>query len=172
MTTFLALIAFGGVLLLLLKVYGFEKVWERTNGPADLGLVVFETLKKGPKPNQALICPQNMCSAEDRDSVSPRYALSADAMKKAFIKSLEGETHLHRVDDDSDPMQIRYVQHTPLLRFPDTISVRFIPLDENRSTIALYARAQVGYSDMGNNLKRLNRWLSRLTSFETSYETS
>lgn len=168
MTTFIALIAVAAILLFLLKVYGLEKVWERTSGPADLGPVSFDTLKKTPKPNQALICPQDMCRDEDRDQVAPIYSLSAEDLKSALMKSLEAEDSLTRVDDKADPLQVRYVHYTPFMRYPDTISVQFIPLGEAKSTLALYARAQVGYSDMGNNLKRLNRWLDRLKQHETS----
>lgn len=166
MTTFLTLLALAAVLFFILKAYGFEKMWEVTSGPADLGPVAFDTLKKGPKPNQALICPRDLCRDQDRDDTAPVYDLTAGELKDALIQSLQAEEHLTRVDDDSDPLQIRYVQHTPLMRFPDTISVRFMPLGEKQSTIALYGRAQVGYSDMGNNLQRLKHWLARLSEHE------
>lgn len=166
LTILLAIVAVGGVIFLVLTAYGWEKVWERTSGPADRGAVVFEDLAKGPKPNQALICPDGLCQDGERDEASPIYALPVDELRRAFFTAVENEDDLERVEGGSDDLQVRYVQRTRLLRFPDTINVRFLALGDNRSTIALYGQSLVGTSDLGVNLKRLRRWLSRLEQYE------
>jgi uncharacterized protein (DUF1499 family) len=48
------------------------------------------------------------------------------------------------------------------MRFPDTINVLIIPISADASTLALYSRSQIGYSDWGVNRKRLERWLERI----------
>ncbi len=159
-------IAVLGVLFLVATTYGWEKIWTSQFGSPDLGPVVFEGLEKGPNPNQALICPDGVCKDEDRDSVSPVYALGMDDLKKHFLKSLEAEKSLTRVDDGSDPLRMRFVQRSRVFRFPDTINVQFFALGDDRSTLALYSQAQIGVSDFGANPERLERWLKRLTKFE------
>jgi uncharacterized protein (DUF1499 family) len=48
------------------------------------------------------------------------------------------------------------------MRFPDTIVVRYLRLGENRSTLAIYSRSQLGRYDLGVNLARIERWLDKL----------
>ena len=154
------------MLFLALTTYGWENVWTRLAGPADLGQVVFEDLAKGPKPNQALICPDGICRDSDRDATSPVYKLNVEALQTAFLESLEPEKGLARVDGDSEQNKLRFVQRSRLLRYPDTINVRFFALGDKQSTLAIYSRSQIGTSDLGVNLARLNRWLARLSEFE------
>jgi len=63
-----------------------------------------------------------------------------------------------------EPAQNRLVviQHTPLLRFPDIVTVEFVALDPHRSSVALYSRARYGKLDFGVNRRRVETWLARL----------
>ena len=40
------------------------------------------------------------------------------------------------------------------------LSVRFLPLDDNSSTLAVYSRSRFGYGDRGVNKGRIKRWLA------------
>jgi uncharacterized protein (DUF1499 family) len=48
------------------------------------------------------------------------------------------------------------------MRFPDTVDALVVGRGEGRSTVALYSRSQVGYSDLGVNRARIARWLERI----------
>lgn len=158
--------ALWGVVFLILTTYGWEKVWEHQFGPADQGAVIFEDFAKGPKPNQALMCPFGICKESDVDKTSPIYNVSADKLKAGLIKALASEKSLKRVDDQSDPMRLRYVQRTRLMRFPDTINIQIFALGDDSSTLALYSTSLVGESDFGVNLQRANRWLSKIKQLQ------
>ena len=155
-----------GVVFLVLTTYGWEKVWEARFGSPDLGTVQFEDFAKGPLPNQALACPNGVCRDGDRDIISLRYGLSVDELRIALLTALDQEDSLERVDDGKDPLRLRFVQRTRLLRFPDTIRVQLFSLDAQTTTIALYSQSQVGVDDFGINKARLQRWLSRLKQYE------
>lgn len=163
---FFILVALVAIAFASLTFYGWERVWMASFGPADLGSVTFEGLKRDPKPNQALICPANLCSSESVDQDSPVYAVAADRLREELLKSLEEEADLERVDNKADLLKLRFVQRTEWMRFPDTIRVAILPIDENTSTLAIYSQSQIGESDFGVNLERTNRWLSRLEKFE------
>ena len=49
----------------------------------------------------------------------------------------------------------RYVVRSKRMRFPDTVNVRIFGAGDQGSTLALYSRSQIGYSDMGANEQRL-----------------
>lgn len=149
-----------------LYLYSWERVWTSAFGNPDLGPVEFADLQKGSKPNQALICPPNLCDTETVDHDSPVYAVSADQLRAELLKSLDEETDLEQVDDRSQPLKMRFIQRSKLMRYPDTIRVQVIPIDEDTSTLAIYSQSQIGESDFGVNLERADRWLSRLEKFQ------
>lgn len=130
-------------------------------GPADLGPVVFETLQRRNSPNDALACPPGLCNARS-DVVPPVFAATASDLRVALSRVLAREAHLQLADADDLVPSERYVQRTPLMRFPDTIDVRFIDLPDGRSTLAIYSRSQLGTHDLGANRARIERWLDGL----------
>lgn len=54
-----------------------------------------------------------------------------------------------------------YVQTTPLIGFPDYISVRIADAG-GTSRLSVLSRSRFGYSDLGANRRRVDRWLAEL----------
>ena len=139
---------------------GPERVWALF-GPADLGPVAFETLERRATPNDALACPPDICRAQS-DLTPPEYAVDAAKLRAAFAQMISAEPRVTRVAFDDGALTDRYVQRSALMRYPDTIVVRFFDRPGGRSTLALYSRSQLGHGDMGVNRARLERWLAEL----------
>jgi uncharacterized protein (DUF1499 family) len=157
------LAAISALLLAFLAAFfivGPERIWALI-GPADLGPVNFETLKRRTSPNDALACPPGLCSVKS-DVAPPVFAVGAPELQKAFAKVIASEPLVTQVARDESGFSARYVQRTKIMRFPDTVNVRFIDLGEGRSTIALYSRSQLGEGDFGVNRARIERWLAKL----------
>ena len=146
--------------LAIIVAVGRERIW-RLAGPPDLGDVTFETLKRRATPNDALACPPSLCAARS-DLAPPVFALPPDQLRTALTRALAAEELLERVASDDSHLQDRYVQRTRLMRFPDTIVVRFLAAGEGRSSPALYSRSQLGRRDLGANRARIERWLKKL----------
>ena len=142
-------------------IVGPERIWVLA-GPADLGPVSFETLRRRTTPNDALACPRDVCVARI-DITPPVFALNAGDLRTAFRKVLGSEPNIEQVASDGGTQTERYIQRSRIMRFPDTIVVRFIDLGDGRSTIALYSRSQLGESDLGVNRRRIERWLEKLS---------
>jgi len=49
-----------------------------------------------------------------------------------------------------------------LMRYPDTVVARIYGAGPGRSMLGLYSRSQIGYSDMGMNRARIERWLAAI----------
>src|SRR5258706_11313429 len=139
---------------------GPDHVWSLF-GTADLGPVAFETLQRRTTTNDALACPADVCQAKS-DLASPLFAVSAHDLRAAFRQAISSEPRLSLVQSDDGALADRYVQRSQLMRYPDTIVVRFFDRPGGHSTIALYSRSQLGRGDMGVNLARLQRWLNGL----------
>lgn len=150
------LAAAGGAFLLL----GPERIWSLF-GPTDLGPVMFESLRRRDTPNDALACPPDLCPAMI-DILPPEFAVAPSALREAFSRAILPERRLTLVDIDDRMSTERYVQRSEKMRFPDTIVVRFLERPGGRSTIAIYSRSQLGYSDLGANRARIERWLDKL----------
>jgi len=152
------LVALAGAFWLM----GPERVWATLFGPADLGAVSFETLERRSTPNDALACPSRLCKAET--DIMPRaYPVDVPTLRKAFLAAMKTERRLTRIHIDDRTPTDRFVQRSERLRFPDTIVVRYVALDEGGSSIAIYSRSQIGRSDLGVNQARIERWLDKLS---------
>jgi len=123
--------------------------------------VDFSTLRLKPSPNQFLVCPPGYCAAEAH-LASPEFDMSAAELRNRWVERIETLPRVERIAGDDASEQYDFEQTTPLLGFPDTITVRFIDLGDGRSTFAVYSRSHYGYSDMGANRKRIGQWLANL----------
>ncbi|MGE0724798.1 MAG: DUF1499 domain-containing protein [Alphaproteobacteria bacterium] len=160
LSTTLAIVACVAALILALRLIGPERVW-RLWGPPDLGPVAFETLVRRKNPNDALAAPTGFSPARV-DILPTDFPVPPRALAAAFTRALADEPRLEKVAEDADGLSQRWVQRSALLRYPDTIAVRFLDRPGGHSTIALYGRSQIGRSDFGVNRARIVRWLDKL----------
>jgi hypothetical protein len=105
-----------------------------------------------------LACPSGYCSAAAAIT-SPVFDLPWDRLRDYWIEMISGETRVVRAIADLGPGRYVYIQHSPIFRFPDIVTVELIPLGPTRSSIALYSRSRYGEYDFRKNRKRVERWL-------------
>ena len=151
-----------GVVFLVATTFGWDNIWEKLVGPPDMGVVEFEGLGKRSSPNQALVCPDGVCKDDDRDLSSPLYSVDAAQLRARVIEAMTTVSDAERLDDDSDPLRLRYLTRSRLMRFPDTTDIAFYNMGDGRSTLAIYARAQIGKTDFGANLARVKKLLAAI----------
>ncbi|MGX1098707.1 DUF1499 domain-containing protein [Amorphus sp. MBR-141] len=142
--------------------FGRDRIWVMVAGPADLGPVDFATLQPGPYPNHFLVCPPAVCKAGVSHADAPVFAVPASRLMAAVDAVAAAEPRTRRVDDGTHPLGARYVVRSRVMHFPDTVSVDVVPLDDDRSTLAVYARSQLGSDDFGVNRRRIERWLAEI----------
>lgn len=140
---------------------GRERALVLVFGPMDDRPVDFQTLVLGPKPNQYLLCPEGYCAAEPH-RVSPVFDGPVDTLRRRWQEMVGRQPRVEAIAADDEAMQYDYVQRSRLMRYPDTVTVKFIALDDGRSTLAVYSRSHYGRSDFGVNEKRIEAWLAAL----------
>jgi uncharacterized protein (DUF1499 family) len=141
-------------------------IWEGTTLEStfdieDVPLIDFASLQRTPDPNQYLLCPKAMCTTQT-DGEAPLFDVPVEQLQVAWDEMLAEQPRIQLLRRDVTNMQIDYVQRTPLLRFPDLITVRFVPIDDTHSTFAIYSRSIYGRGDMGVNRARVEEWLAKL----------
>ncbi len=124
--------------------------------------VDFAQLRLKSSPNQYLICPEGYCS-EQAHSVAPEFSISADQLQAAWFTVIEAQPATEVIERNEGERQFDIETLTPLVGFPDTVTVRFIELPDGRSTLAIYSRSHYGRSDLGANKKRIDQWLGQVS---------
>ena len=124
-----------------------------------LDLVMLELTEK---PNQYLVAPANYCQKASPHREAPTYDVPATVLRDAWLKVVEKQPRTTQTAGDDSALQYDFVQRSAIMRYPDTVTVRFLPLEDSRSTLAIYSRSKYGYSDLGVNKKRIDNWLDAL----------
>jgi uncharacterized protein (DUF1499 family) len=138
------------------------RFYELAFGSPDLGPVDFETFTRSSRPNTALACQPGFCRNATADFDPGVFPVSEEELRRRFTAVALRDPRVipvYRHAAPGLPTQDRYVQRSERMSFPDTIDVRFIPLTESTSTLAVYSRSQLGYRDFGVNLARVRRWV-------------
>jgi len=118
-------------------------------------------------PNSYRMAPEGL--TEKRiDIISPIYSENALTIAQAFDEFALRQRSTVRIAGFPAELMMTYVQRTERLKFPDYISIKFIDLGDNTSTIAVYSRSRYGYADQGVNKARVDRWVKTLETFEFS----
>jgi uncharacterized protein (DUF1499 family) len=159
--TIKALAALVILLALVFVAFGPEKSLVVAFGPVEEISVDFKVLELSAKPNQFLVCPEDYCQAKP-NMISPVFAVSALALKDRWMTMLADQPRITAGSGDDDTLQYNFVQRSALMRFPDSITVRFIALDDSQSTLAIYSRSHYGRRDFGVNKARVQAWLAAL----------
>lgn len=138
------------------------KILDTLTGEPDLGPAEFANLRPRGKPNQAFIAPEGFVSTREPDFNAPEFALSAHELRSALTEYVDSQPKIRLVASDDNALHDRFLRRSPWMAFPDTIDVKFIPLDEKRSTLAIYARAKLGIRDFGANLALIKSIIAAL----------
>jgi len=150
------------IILTLLIVVGlaFRLIgpWDRLLPAAPLTVTDFATLDRQPPANSYLLCPSGLCA--DADAESPVFEMSAPELLVAILRVAErsGTVTARMPREDGVELIVR----TPLVRFPDRVSIQVFPVTEGTATLAIYSRSRYGSSDYGANRTRVEAWLSQL----------
>jgi uncharacterized protein (DUF1499 family) len=110
--------------------------------------------------NAFLACPPHYCAAVS--APSPVFAVPVERLADIWGELIAEQPNIAIVEDT--PAQHRQVaiQHTPLLRFPDIVTVEFVALGADHSSLAIYSRSRYGKGDFGTNRKRVLAWLGQI----------
>lgn len=156
----------GGLFVLIALLYivvGFERVWSAMAGKPSSEIIQVATIKKTTKPNQYLVCPNDFCD-EKSDRISPVFDASVDRLQAVMAEIERNDANFSKVNSDDGDRRQKYIMRSPFWRFPNLISIEYVPLENEQSTIAIYAQAQLGQSDLGANKAFIDQLLSEISS--------
>ena len=121
------------------------------------------TLRPPLPPPSFLACPPDYCAAAGISV--PIFAMPWPRLREVWVKMIACQPRVVRIAEELDGRRLVYIQHSSLFRFPDIITVEFVPLGPDRSSLALYSRSRYGHYDFRQNRRRIETWLARLSDF-------
>lgn len=138
--------------------------WGRGDGAVDEPMPDFATLVPGHTPNQYLALPPGFASPAPAHGESPVFDLPVAELETRALDAIRAQPRVTAIAADPARRQYAFVQRTAILRFPDTVTVRFVGVADGRSSLAIYSRSKVGYSDLGANAARVRTWLEAIAA--------
>ena len=111
-------------------------------------------------PNSSRVVPAG--SDVVADGAAPVFETSTQDLAAAFDRVARESGSVDVVGGSPEGCFVTYVQPSSLFAFPDYISVKFIEIDADTSTLAVFSRSRLGKSDLGVNKKRVTAWLDQL----------
>lgn len=159
----LGLLAIGAAYAALAAIKGRKEALALVFGPVVREPVNFPTLRLKSTPNQYLVCPEGYCAAPAH-RVAPPFSVPVQELQDAWFEVIAAQPSTQVIARDKSARQFEIETLTPLIGFPDTITVRFLETPDGGSTLAVYSRSFYGKSDLGANKKRLDAWLAQLAA--------
>jgi uncharacterized protein (DUF1499 family) len=132
-------------------------------GPVERRQVIFATLGPHKRPNRYLVCPPQYCGIAPM-RVSPTFDEPVAALRDRWMEMIKRQPRVTQIAVSADKLQFDYEQRSKFFRFPDTITLRLIPVSNNRTTLAILSRSHYGHGDFGVNRERIDSWLAELST--------
>ncbi|MEH7827017.1 DUF1499 domain-containing protein [Gemmobacter denitrificans] len=148
----IALVTFGLPFLAALTFSAFVRL-----APLDPGVwhVSLENVRRSGKPNDIRIRP------EGGDIAAPVFAMTPELLAERIASIALGEPRTRLLAGSPAEGRMTFVQRSALWGFPDLVTVETLPAPGG-STFRLWSRSRFGYSDLGVNRARAERWLQAL----------
>ncbi len=143
---------------------GIDDAYTLIFGPPDLGSVDFENLVRRTSPNDALACNGDICGETPVDFVTPVYPIPGARLREIVREVALAQPRTQLVYSARWEEEDRFVVRSALMRYPDTVVARVYGAGPGQSMLGLYSRSQIGYSDLGINRARLERWLDAISA--------
>ena len=125
-------------------------------------IVDFATLKPRKATNVFLMCPPGVCGIPP-DAPSPIFDMEWERLRDYWSETIAHQPRVKLVAGDGDLRKLTYIQHTAVFRFPDIVTIEFVPVEGgHKSSFAIESRSRYGKGDMGTNRQRVETWVDLL----------
>lgn len=135
--------------------------WDTFFGDATVGALKptdFENLER-PEGKGFLVCPRFICLASEPDREPSVFDVPAERLRALVLEYIDSQPEIRIWKAIPADQQYEFIEKTPEMRSPDIISVKFFPLSDNSSTMAIYSRSPLEDNDSERSRLRIEKWL-------------
>lgn len=123
--------------------------------------VDFKHLELPNSPNYYWVCPVTYCNKAPSEH-APVFDVGKSKLQKIGDKILKAMPRMQLIKADTAESKFFYVQKSLVFRFPDYITIQYIDVSPQQSSVALLSRSKYGYYDFSVNKKRVQSILRQL----------
>tara|TARA_B100000678_G_scaffold288144_2_gene296026 strand:+ start:905 stop:1312 length:408 start_codon:yes stop_codon:yes gene_type:complete len=127
-------------------------------------LNTLRTVERPSSPNTALAAPDAVSIDAEVDRAVPVFDLSVEHLFEKAVSVWSDQKRVTCEYADTENQVAGFVAKTPFFGFKDDVYVEAVPVGETQSSVILYSKSRVGYSDLGKNRKRVDQWLDLLSA--------
>lgn len=127
----------------------------------------FSRLRLRKSRNQYLVAPRGH-TADAPHRVAPVFDRPVHQLAGDFRRHALTQPGVTMEDVSIDGRMLELIHRSSLFKFSSRISVMFMPLGEDRSTLAIYSRSQ--YGRRSTSRKRIDDWLAAIGAPEETAE--
>lgn len=133
-------------------------------------IVDFRQLRPARAPRYVM-CPAAVCP-DTANAPSPTFSMRWERLRDYWNEAIAMQPRLELVAAEAGGRKLTYVQRSFFFRFPDIITVEFMPAGAGRSTLAIASHSRYGRSDFGVNGERVEAWTELLVSMMRKEQVS
>jgi uncharacterized protein (DUF1499 family) len=124
-------------------------------------VVDFAARASAGRDNVFAACPTQFCTPSGNIE-SPIFNMGWERLLDYWREVIDAQRNVELVAEDRGRHRLTYIQRSAVLRFPDIVTVEFVPLGDERSSLAIDSRSRYGVGDLGVNRRRVTAWLDLL----------
>jgi uncharacterized protein (DUF1499 family) len=158
MTVALGIVVGAAILMLAIRLYMSRDAEGRA---AAAEIVDFAKLGPPDRDNSFVLCPPELCPSSAL-APSPTFNMKWERLRDYWQEMVAMQPRIELVAKDAGGRQFTYVQRSAVFRFPDVVTVAFMPVGDARSTLAVLSRSRYGRRDFGVNAARIDAWMAML----------
>lgn len=121
--------------------------------------VEFASLVLPRSPNTCLAMPASHPGFKHLET--PLYPVAPGVLLERLLRVASGFARTTRIAHWPERHQAQWVERSALMNYPDIIVAEAAPA-HGGAALFLYSRSLFGYSDLGANRARIDRWLAAL----------
>lgn len=121
----------------------------------------FAALQVPSSPNWYLACPPGARHPHCRES-SPVFQVDLPRLRSQFFEVVSAAPRTALIADAPSHNRYCFIQKSRLFKFVDEITVEFVELGPEKSSLYIFSRSRRGWWDLGVNRRRVRRWLRQL----------
>ena len=137
----------------------------------EVDVIDFADLAPSRSTSRFLMCPEQVCNLPS-DAASPVFDMEWERLRGYWSEVVAHQSDVKLVSGDGELEKITYVQHTPLLRLPEIVTIQFYPVGEHGSTFAIESHSRYGLIGDGDNRRRVLTWVALLQRVAKEHKAS
>jgi hypothetical protein len=166
LTALLVLLAVSLAGILATRIYMGRAAEDRLD---EVDVIDFADL--APAPDRFLMCPEAVCNLPS-DAQSPVFDIEWERLRGYWSEVAAHQSHVKLVSGDGGLEKITYVQHTPLLRLPEIVTIEFYPVGDHGSSFAIESHPRYGIAGWGDSKERVLAWVALLQRVAKAHHAS